>query len=161
MTLVRKALVPGRIVLDLDVSSKKRLLEHIALVIENTASIARARVFEALFAREKLGSTGLGLGVAIPHGRLKALKEVTAVFVRSRDGIAFDAPDEQPVRLFLAILVPENANEQHLLLLSELAQMFSDDELRAALLNAADAESVTAILDQWTPYANAQRPAVV
>ena len=126
------------VLLDLEVSSKKRLFEQIGLLIENENKIARATVFGALFAREKLGSTGLGHGVAIPHGRIKALREPLAVFIRTKEGVPFEAPDGNPVRLVFAMLVPEHATEQHLNLLSELAQAFSDGELRDALLAEQD-----------------------
>jgi nitrogen PTS system EIIA component len=161
MNAIRKALDRSRVVLDLDVTSKKRLFEHIGLLLENSNQLSRASVFEALFAREKLGSTGLGFGVAIPHGRIKSLRDVTAVFVRLREGITFDSPDDAPVRLALAILVPENATEQHLQLLSELAQMFSDENLRDELLAAREAEAAYALLTNWSPYADAHHSATV
>jgi PTS system nitrogen regulatory IIA component len=155
------SIAPSRVFLDVDASSKKRLFEHIALAVENDSRIARVHVFDALFAREKLGSTGLGLGVAIPHGRLKALREVIAVFVRTKEAIAFDAPDGEPVRLVFAMLAPENANERHLQLLSELAQMFGDEDLRNKLLSAPGAAEAHALISEWTPYAGTDRPATV
>ncbi|MBC7622425.1 MAG: PTS sugar transporter subunit IIA [Aeromicrobium sp.] len=133
-----KSLPVAHVLLDLDVSSKKRLFEQIGLLFENENKIARAVVFDALFAREKLGSTGLGHGVAIPHGRIKNLRETMAVFIRTKDGVPFESPDGESVRLVFAMLVPEHANEQHLNLLSELAQVFSDAELREALLVERD-----------------------
>jgi mannitol/fructose-specific phosphotransferase system IIA component (Ntr-type) len=90
-------------------------------------------VYDALFAREKLGSTGLGQGIAIPHGRIKGLKAPVGAFVRLVNGVQFDAPDGKPVGLIFVLLVPEAANEHHLQLLSELAQMFSDREFREQL----------------------------
>lgn len=161
MNMLARALTPARIVLDLDVTSKKRLFEHIGLILENGSHLPRAGVYDSLFARERLGSTGLGLGVAIPHGRIKALRDVVAVFVRTREGIPFESPDDEPVRLIVAMLVPENATEQHLHLLSELAQMFSDDQLRESLLAVADTQAAHAMLTEWSPYADAQRSAAV
>ena len=99
MNLIRKSLALSHVALDLDVTSKKRLFEQVGLMFENEDRIARATVFDALFAREKLGSTGLGFGVAIPHGRIKHLRDTIAVFVRSREGIPFESPDDAPVRL--------------------------------------------------------------
>lgn len=133
-----KSLPVAHVLLDLDVSSKKRLFEQIGLLFENENKIARAAVFDALFAREKLGSTGLGHGVAIPHGRIKNLRETVAVFIRTKDGVPFESPDGEAVRLVFAMLVPEHATEQHLNLLSELAQVFSDENLRDALLAERD-----------------------
>jgi PTS system nitrogen regulatory IIA component len=161
MNLIRRSLSPSRVVLDMDITSKKRLFEQIGLMFENENRIARASVFDALFARERLGSTGLGLGVAIPHGRIKQLRDTVAVFVRPREGIPFEAPDDEPVRLVYAMLVPEHATEQHLNMLSELSQMFSDADLREALLTAADPAVVFQLLTEWSPYATIKRTAAV
>jgi PTS system nitrogen regulatory IIA component len=161
MNLVSRLLPPGHVLLDLDVSSKKRLFEQIGLLFENTRQIPRARVFDSLFDREKLGSTGLGYGVAIPHGRIRALKEPACAFVRTASPIAFESPDGAPVSLVFAMLVPEHATEAHLELLSELAQMFSDVQLREALARAADAASAHRVITEWSPYAPAQRTAAL
>jgi PTS IIA-like nitrogen-regulatory protein PtsN len=130
------------IVLDLEAGSKKRVFEHAGLVFENNQGIARSAVFDSLFSREKLGSTGLGHGIAIPHGRIKGLKEASAAFFRLTTPIAFDAEDGEPVALLFVLLVPEQATEQHLLILSELAERFSDRACREALAHAKDVESV-------------------
>lgn len=161
MNLISKSLSISRIALDMDITSKKRLFEQIGLMFENENRISRASVFDALFAREKLGSTGLGLGVAIPHGRIKQLRDTVAVFVRAKEGIPFEAPDEGPVRLVFAMLVPEHATEQHLNMLSELAQMFGDADLRYALMTAHDPQVVHQLLTEWSPYAAIKRTASV
>jgi PTS system nitrogen regulatory IIA component len=152
MTLLSKHLPRTHVLLDLDVTSKKRLFEQIGLLFENESKLARANVFDALFAREKLGSTGLGFGVAIPHGRIKGLREMVATFIRAKDGVPFEAPDGVPVRLVLAMLVPEHANEQHLNMLSELAQMFSDPDLRELLATETDPACIHKVLTEWSPY---------
>src|SRR6185295_17901340 len=139
--------------------SKKRLFEQIGLLFENTRQIPRARVFDALFDREKLGSTGLGFGVAIPHGRIKTLKEPVCCFVRTAAPIPFEAPDGAPVNLVFAMLVPEHATEAHLELLSELAQMFSDPGLREALAATQDIQAAHRMICEWSPYAPSQRSA--
>src|SRR5262249_31103149 len=126
MTLVAKLLNPTDVVLDMQVSSKKRLFEQVGLLFENQHAIARSVVFDSLFARERLGSTGIGQGVAIPHGRIKGLKEALGAFIRVAQPVPFDAPDGNPVTLVFVLLVPEKATEKHLQILSELAQMFSD-----------------------------------
>jgi len=156
-----RLLPQAHVALDLDVSSKKRLFEQIGLLFENSRQIPRARVFDSLFDREKLGSTGLGYGVAIPHGRIKTIKEPVCAFVRTATPIAFEAPDGQPVSLVFAMLVPEHATEAHLEILSELAQMFSDPAMREGLASAADAESAHRLITEWSPYAPAQRSAAV
>jgi PTS system nitrogen regulatory IIA component len=161
MNLVSRLLPLNHVLLDLDVSSKKRLFEQIGLLFENSRQMSRARVFDSLFDREKLGSTGLGYGVAIPHGRLKALKEPVCAFVRTATPIAFESPDGQPVSLVFAMLVPEHATEAHLELLSELAQMFSDASLREALAATADIQAAHRLISEWSPYAPAQRTAAL
>ncbi len=161
MNLVSRLLPLNHVVLDMDVSSKKRLFEQIGLLFENSRQIPRSRVFDSLFDREKLGSTGLGYGVAIPHGRIKTLKEPVCAFVRTAAPIAFESPDGQPVNLVFAMLVPEHANETHLELLSELAQMFSDPGLREALAATPDIQAAHRLITEWSPYAPAQRTAAV
>jgi PTS system nitrogen regulatory IIA component len=161
MNRLSPLLPAAHVALDLDVSSKKRLFEQIGLMFENSRQIPRARVFDSLFDREKLGSTGLGYGVAIPHGRLKNLKETLCAFVRTQSPVPFESPDGQPVRLVLAMLVPEHATEQHLELLSDVAQMFSDGDLRERLLQAGDVESARRLLTEWSPYAPPQRSAAL
>jgi len=161
MNLVSRLLPLNHVLLGLDVSSKKRLFEQIGLLFENSRQIPRARVFDSLFDREKLGSTGLGFGVAIPHGRIKTLKEPVCAFVRTASAIAFEAPDGQPVNLVFAMLVPEHATEAHLELLAELAQMFSDAQLREALASTDDIQAAHRLITEWSPYAPAQRTAAI
>ena len=161
MNLIAKLLPLSNIVLDLDVTSKKRMFEQAGLLFENNQGVARSTVFDSLFARERLGSTGLGQGVAIPHGRIKGLKEAVGAFVRLTNGVPFDAPDGKPVQMVFVLLVPENATEQHLQILSELAQMFSDRELRECLAADADAATLHQHIIAWTPHAADQRRAAV
>jgi PTS system nitrogen regulatory IIA component len=125
------------------------VFEQVGLLFENNLGIARSNVYDALFAREKLGSTGLGLGVAIPHGRIKGLKHAAGAFVRLQVPVQFDAPDGKPVDLIFVLLVPEAANDQHLQLLSELAQMFSARAFREKLLAAPDAAALHALFAAW------------
>lgn len=161
MNQITKLLSLDNVVLDLDVSSKKRVFEQVGLLFENNRSVARSLVFDSLFAREKLGSTGLGQGIAIPHGRIKGLKEAMGAVVRTRQPIPFDAPDGQNVQLIFVLLVPERATDLHLQILSELAQMFSDPALRAQLLDAPSAEALHTLITCWQPHASSQHsPAV-
>jgi len=150
MNLISRILPATHVLVDLPASSKKRAFEQVGLLFENTRGIAHSKVFESLFARERLGSTGLGQGVAIPHGRIKGLKETIAAFVRLAEPIPFDAPDGQPVSLMIFLLVPEQASQQHLDMLSELTQMLSDKPFRESLLCASDADAVHAALTTWT-----------
>ena len=160
MSLVAKLLPPANVLLDLPVSSKKRLFEQVGLLFENNHGIARSLVFDSLLARERLGSTGLGQGVAIPHGRIKGLKDALGAFVRVAQPVAFDAPDGKPVQLLFVLLVPEQATEKHLQILSELAQMFSDRALREAMTAAPDAGALHQLIASWQPDAAGQRHAV-
>lgn len=157
MSLIANLLNPSNVLIDLDASSKKRVFEQAGLLFENNQGIARSEVFDSLFARERLGSTGLGLGVAIPHGRIKGLKDAVGAFIRLSTPVQFDAPDGQPVGLLFVLLVPEQANEQHLKLLSELAQMFSDADFRKQLQAADSADAVHELFAHWAPDGDNER----
>ena len=159
MSLVGKLLPLSHVLVDLQASSKKRLFEQAGLLFENNDGIARSLVFDSLFARERLGSTGLGQGVAIPHGRIKGLKEALGALIRLAQPVPFDAPDAAPVTLAFVLLVPEKATEKHLQILSELAQMFSDKALREAMTKAADAAELHQLITAWQPDAAGQRRA--
>ncbi len=161
MNLISKSLAVSDVMIGLEASSKKRLFEQIGVAFENSHSIARATTYDSLFAREKLGTTGLGHGIAIPHGRIKGLKQTLCAFVKPAAAIAWDAPDGVPASMIFFILVPEKATEQHLQILSELAQMFSDKTFRDAITAANDAESAHRLLTTWMPYAPAHRTAAV
>ena len=135
----------SQVLLDLEAGSKKRVFEQAGILFATHLGIARSVIFDSLFAREKLGSTGLGQGIAIPHGRIKGLKQAAGAFIRLPAPIPFDSPDGRPVNLLFVLLVPEQATEQHLQILSELAQRFSDRAFRDALAAAPDAESIVAL----------------
>ncbi|MBS0369448.1 MAG: PTS IIA-like nitrogen regulatory protein PtsN [Proteobacteria bacterium] len=154
MNLIAKLLPPTNVVVGLEASSKKRAFEQAGLLFENNHGIGRSTVFDSLFAREKLGSTGLGQGIAIPHGRIKGLKEALGAFIRLADPVPFDAPDGRPVSMLFVLLVPEQANEHHLQLLSELAQMFSDRSFREQLMSAPDAQAAHTLFAQWGSHAS-------
>ena len=148
MNPLSKLLAADQVLLDLDASSKKRVFEQAGMLFESRLGLARSIIFDSLFAREKLGSTGLGQGVAIPHGRIKGLKQAAGAFLRLAQPVPFDSPDGRPVNLLFVLLVPEQATEQHLQILSELAQRFSDRSFREKLQAAADPAAVlTLFLD--------------
>jgi PTS system nitrogen regulatory IIA component len=153
MSQIAELLPPGNILLDLDAPSKPRLFEAIGDMFQRNNGLSRKLVVDSLLAREKLGSTGLGQGVAIPHGRIKGLRTAQAAFARLAAPIAFDAPDGKPVVQVFVLLVPEHATEQHLQLLSELAQMFSERPFREQLAAARDAPSLHALFAAWEPTA--------
>ena len=137
------------VLLDAESTSKKRVFERVGLLFENSQKLARSQVFDSLFAREKLGSTGLGQGVAIPHGRIKNLREAVAAFVKTESPIPFDSPDGLPVNLIFVLLVPERATDLHLQLLGELAQMFSNTEFRESLLANNDPAVLHKLFAEW------------
>jgi PTS system nitrogen regulatory IIA component len=134
-----------QVLLDLDASSKKRVFEQAGMLFEARLGLARSTIFDSLFAREKLGSTGLGQGVAIPHGRIKGLKQAAGAFMRLATPVPFDSPDGRPVDLLFVLLVPEQATEQHLQILSELAQRFAERPFREKLQAAADPAAVVSL----------------
>jgi|694.fasta_scaffold32368_3 PTS system nitrogen regulatory IIA component len=138
MKLLSRILPVSNIVLDLSVTSKKRAFEQASLLFENNDRIERAAVYESLFARERLGSTGLGGGIAVPHGRVKGIKHAAAAFFRLAQPIAFDAPDRVPVQQLLFLIAPEAETQQHLDILAEVAQRLSDPALRARLATEVD-----------------------
>jgi PTS system nitrogen regulatory IIA component len=161
MNLIAKLLPLSNIMLDTDLTSKKRVFEQAGLLFENHQQVARNVVFDSLFAREKLGSTGLGQSVAIPHGRIKGLKGAVGAIIRMQNPIPFDAPDGQNVRLAFVLLVPERATDEHLQILSELAQMFCDKPFREKLFTVATPEEILQLITQWEPNAAGQHsPAV-
>lgn len=149
MNRIAQLLPEANILLDLEATSKKRLFEQIGALFEERAQIGRAVVFDSLFAREKLGSTGLGQGIALPHGRIKGLEKALGAFVRPRQPIPFDAPDGKPVTQVFVLLVPEHATEEHLHLLSELAGMFSERSFRDQLTTATDAGTLYRLFSNW------------
>lgn len=135
--------------LDLDASTKAELLEQIAGLLAGRHGLSKAQVLERLTAREQLGSTGLGHGVAIPHARMYECELATGVFVRTKTAVPFDAPDGKPVSIFLALVVPKQATQRHLQLLATAAAMFSDGTFRAKLKASADPSAVRDLLARW------------
>jgi nitrogen PTS system EIIA component len=154
---IAKLLSPAHVVVDADLSSKKRVFEHAGLVFENHQGVARAKVFDSLFARERLGSTGLGRGVAVPHGRIAGITQAVTGFFRLTEGVPFDAPDGEPVRLFFFLLAPEKASSDlHLQVYATVAEMFSDDAFRERILALPTAADVHRELITWaSPMASA------
>ena len=149
MSLISSLLEPSHVALDVDAPDKKALFERAAVMLEGASGLSRAQVVDSLLARERLGSTGLGQGIAIPHGRVNGLRNAVGAFLRVRVPIPFDAPDERPVSMAFVLLVPERATDAHLQILSELAQMFSDRELRRQLAVAPEAASAQSLIAGW------------
>jgi PTS system nitrogen regulatory IIA component len=145
--------------IETDVAARNRseLFAEIGALFAREGLVAKPLI-DALDAREKLGSTALGQGVAIPHGRIKNLDQARAAFLRTQKPIDFNAPDQKPVDLFFVLLVPEHATEQHLQLLSELAHLVDDHVFRDALHAAADDAAVFSLLQNKRQKAAACDP---
>lgn len=145
--LISDLLTLEKVHCDVHSSSKKRLLELISEdLARNSDQIRQREIFESLCARERLGSTGLGKGVAIPHGRVKDADNVEVSFFRLKKPLPFDAVDGKPVDLLFALAVPENCGEDHLKLLAQVAELFSDPDLLAELRTAEGSGAVLKLL---------------
>lgn len=140
-------LTPECVLLDMDCHSKKDALDTLAKTIADSDSgTSQTEVFDCLCARERLGSTGLGNGIAIPHGRLKNSKKTIAAFLQLDDGIDYDAVDKAPVDLLFALIVPEDSTEEHLQTLASLAETFSNPEIVSKLRQSRSSAEVFSLL---------------
>jgi len=149
MNRLASILPVAQVLVRVDATSKKRAFEEIGLLFENLHGLNRSLVTDSLFARERLGSTGLGHGVAIPHGRIKGLKAPMAAVVQLAQPIVFDAPDQVPVKLMIFLLVPEVATQKHLETLSEIAEMLSDPDLRLKMAESPAVQDLHQLIAQW------------
>ena len=144
------AILPAaQVLVSVEATSKKRAFEEAGLLFETLHGLNRALITDSLFARERLGSTGLGHGVAIPHGRIKGLKHPLAAVFQLGTPIGFDAPDELPVQLMIFLLVPEAATQKHLEILSEIAELLSDSALREKMKLTGDAAVLHQLITSW------------
>ena len=150
MNLIAPLITADTTLLDMSFSSKKKLFEHAAELFAQTHGLKSTDIFTSLFERERLGSTALGYGIAIPHGRIKGLKDASGALYRLKTPLEFDAPDNQPVSLCFVLLVPKDANERHLQILGELAQFFGDEAMRAKMLGAATPSELIALVSAWS-----------
>lgn len=149
-------LSPSRVRVERAVTSKKRLLESLAtLLADGSGNELERAIFDNLCARERMGSTALGHGVAIPHGRCAQLNGAIGAFVRLAEPIDFAAADGQPVDLIFALAVPQHFTHQHLVLLAELAEMFAREDVREKLRAAPDTAALYRLLSDWQPAADA------
>jgi PTS system nitrogen regulatory IIA component len=137
---IHELITPDRIRLSLPGSSKKRILEQMCEQLVPGAGLDFNTIFQAIFERERIGSTAIGQGIALPHGRLKGLQQAIGAFAVLEHPIDFDAADQQPVTMVFALLVPEEATEEHLQLLSQLAKIFNNKQAREKLAHAETPE---------------------
>ena len=149
-------ITPDRVVCNDTIASKKRTLELAGnLIASGQTAISSEDIFASLIGRERLGSTGLGHGVALPHGRLGQNPKAIGAFVQLAQGVDFDAIDQQPVHLVFALLVPEHFTDEHLKILAYLAEMFSDQEFCQELRNVSTDQALYERLIHWTPSPSA------
>ncbi len=139
-------LSPRRIFLDTEISSKKKLLELIASTVAEQTELSRSTLYNGLLDRERLGSTGLGQGFAVPHTRSPDLEQTIGCFFRLSEPVNFEAPDNQPVDLVFSIIIPEEATEEHLMILSSLARIFSQADICEAIRAAGSSDEVEQII---------------
>ncbi len=148
-------LSPERISLRSDIRSKKRALEEISKLLASGANIDENAIFTSLINREKLGSTGLAHGVAIPHGRVRGLSDSVGAVLRLSSGIDFESSDGAPTDLVFGLIVPEECTEAHLEILRSLAEMFTDDDFTQKLRSTETDHALFELLSHYQPVAEA------
>ncbi len=143
MTIITQILTPERTLCGVRGPSKKKILERIAeLISEEVPAINAKDLFNALVVRERLGTTGLGKGIAIPHCRIKSCPEPIGLFLQLDEPVDFDAVDREPVDLVFALIVPDGENQTHLQILKDLAIRFQSDERLQKMRLAANKEAL-------------------
>jgi len=139
-------LSPQRIFLDTEISSKKKLLQLIANIVADQTRLSESSIYNNLLNRERLGSTGLGHGFAVPHARLENLDKTIGCLFRLKEPVNFEAPDNQPVDLVFTIIIPQEATEEHLMILSSLARIFSQTDVCEAIRGATSRDEIAQII---------------
>lgn len=140
----------NRIKSDINVKSKKRALEALSeLITQDQNQLDSADIFDSLISRERLGATGVGYGIAMPHGRIKNCNKITGAFIQLEQGIDFDAIDNQPVDMLFALVVPEESTDEHLQVLALLASMFNEESFREKLHMSKSNEDTYQLLTEW------------
>lgn len=144
-----------RIICNSEVASKKRVIEVISeLLAMGQADLTARPIFDSLISRERLGSTGLGHGVALPHGRFHQGRQAVGAFIKVAKAVDFDALDRQPVDLVFGLLVPDHYTDEHLRILSHLAEMFSDQPFCQQLRASDSDQALFERLRDWRPAAS-------
>lgn len=148
--LLTELISPERVACNVDAQSKKRALEKLSELISSSEdTVSAIDVFESLLTRERLGGTGVGYGVAIPHGRLKDNDHAMGAFIKLQHGVDYDSADHQPVDLLFALLVPQESTDEHLQVLAQLAKMFSNQEFRKEIRDATTPDEIHKLLINW------------
>ncbi len=143
------------VVVGLKASSKKQAIQELATKAAELTGLSEREIFDTLLQRERLGSTGVGHGVAIPHGKLVKLDKLVGVFARMEKPVDFDALDDQPVDLIFLLLAPEGAGADHLKALARIARQLRDTKIASGLRAAIDAEAAFVLLTQPQSSSNA------
>lgn len=140
-----------RVVAGAALGSKKKVLEELSKLLSAGAGLPADEVFNSLIGREKLGSTGLGHGVAIPHGRIAGVKGSIGAFMRLKHGVDYDAHDGLAVDLVFGLLVPQQATEEHLKHLAAIAEMFSNEAFCSRLRETSDDKALYKLITHYVP----------
>ena len=145
---ITSLLATDRIFTDAVISSKKRLLEYISQQAADELALPQNTIFNKLLERERLGSTGLGQGFAVPHARLDNLQQAHACFIKLDKAINYDAMDQQPVDLVFVLFIPEASTEEHLQILASLAKIFSQADVSEKIRNSRSADDIIQLIAQ-------------
>lgn len=151
MNLLSRYLKFSAVRLDLDIASQKRLFEEASFALQGAYGVPHDAVFTALSERERIGSTALGHGCAVPHGRLAQLSAPAVAFLRTVKPLKLPSPDGTGAQLFIVILAPDGDPDRHLVLLREAARLFSNDAMREKLLQADSPTTFCECITGWTP----------
>lgn len=140
------------VIVNLGVKNKNELFDEVGLILNAKLGLEKEDIVNSLLEREALGSTSLGYGVAIPHGRISGLRNSFSLVILLENAIEFDSPDKSLVKLFIILLVPESATQKHLEILSEIAQILSDVHTREKMLSADSKENLFKLLVDWSNF---------
>ena len=147
MVTLDQILAPERVRSNVPAGSRKRTLQVLGEIFADAApELSALSVFDRLVARERLGSTGLGEGCALPHARVPGLGRTLAAFLRLRAGVDFDSPDHEPVDLVFGLLVPEESTDEHLEILAAIAGVFSDARVRSSIRSVEEPARIREVL---------------
>ena len=147
MVTLDQILAPERVRSNVPAASRKRTLEVLGEILASAdPELSAQAIFDRLVARERLGSTGLGEGCALPHARVPGLDRTVAAFLRLRRGVDFDSPNHEPVDLVFGLLVPEESTDEHLEILAAIARVFSDERVRSSIRSADEPTRIREVL---------------
>lgn len=138
----------GAIIAELNATDKKGVLEELTAPVAEASGVNHEEIVRVLLERERLGSTGIGGGIAIPHGKLQSIESLLMGFGRSRSGVDFEAMDGKPAHIFFLLLAPENSTGAHLKMLARLSQLLKNSVFKERLMNAADWRELYTVIEK-------------